>query len=374
MKISIIAPDLSGNIAGRSFSLAKCLQPCHEVEIIGPTFGDDVWEPIRCDFDYTVVPGRDMPEFLLSIRTIVNKIDSDFIIISTQRFTSLIPGIIASKIQNTPYLLDIVDLELNEEIPLTEKLLRFLRGVRHPKSYTYTYPCQKLARKIENVTVVSSTLQSEFSGTMVPQVRDGDQMNPELFDKEELRSKYNLSNDKVVLFLGTPQPYKGITNLVHAFENLDPNNKHLLLVGSKDSELVDREDISQNSQISILGPQPFDKIPKFYAIADVVAVPQKDTPKAQAQMPAKIIDAMAMATPVISTKVADIETVIGDGGLVVSPGDESEITSALEQVLTNPDLRNKMGENGRERFENKYSSEVVRENILEIINQIRSGS
>lgn len=47
MKISILSPDLSHhNCLGRAYLLAKILQMHYEVEIIGPMFGDGIWEPV----------------------------------------------------------------------------------------------------------------------------------------------------------------------------------------------------------------------------------------------------------------------------------------------------------------------------------------
>lgn len=44
MKTSILSPDLSGNCLGRAYLLAKILQRHYEVEVIGPVFGDRIWE------------------------------------------------------------------------------------------------------------------------------------------------------------------------------------------------------------------------------------------------------------------------------------------------------------------------------------------
>jgi len=46
MKISILTSDLSHNCLGRAYLLAKVLQRCYEVEIIGTVFGDGIWEPV----------------------------------------------------------------------------------------------------------------------------------------------------------------------------------------------------------------------------------------------------------------------------------------------------------------------------------------
>ncbi len=46
MKISTLIPDLSHNCLGRAYLLAKILQRHYEVEIVGPIFGDGIWEPV----------------------------------------------------------------------------------------------------------------------------------------------------------------------------------------------------------------------------------------------------------------------------------------------------------------------------------------
>jgi len=46
MKISILTPDLSQNCLGRAYLLAKILQRHYKVEIIGPMFGEGIWESV----------------------------------------------------------------------------------------------------------------------------------------------------------------------------------------------------------------------------------------------------------------------------------------------------------------------------------------
>ena len=46
MKISILTPDLSHNCLGRAYLLAKILQRRYEVEIVGPMFGEGIWESV----------------------------------------------------------------------------------------------------------------------------------------------------------------------------------------------------------------------------------------------------------------------------------------------------------------------------------------
>ena len=53
MKISVLTPDLSHNCLGRDDLPAKILQRHHEIEIIGPIFGDGIWEPVADDKSIT---------------------------------------------------------------------------------------------------------------------------------------------------------------------------------------------------------------------------------------------------------------------------------------------------------------------------------
>ena len=46
MKITILSPDLSHNCLGRAYLLAKILQRRHKVEVVGPLFGEEIWQPV----------------------------------------------------------------------------------------------------------------------------------------------------------------------------------------------------------------------------------------------------------------------------------------------------------------------------------------
>jgi hypothetical protein len=46
MKIAVLSPDLSHNCLGRAYLLAKILQRRYKVEIVGPLFGDEIWQPV----------------------------------------------------------------------------------------------------------------------------------------------------------------------------------------------------------------------------------------------------------------------------------------------------------------------------------------
>ena len=81
--------------------------------------------------------------------------------------------------------------------------------------------------------------------------------------------------------------------------------------------------------------------------------------------PTVILESMASAKPVVSTRIAGVPEQIVDGetGFICEPGDEEGLANALEKVLRSPDLRRQFGEAGRRRLETEFS---VNTTVLEI--------
>jgi glycosyltransferase involved in cell wall biosynthesis len=81
--------------------------------------------------------------------------------------------------------------------------------------------------------------------------------------------------------------------------------------------------------------------------------------------PTVILESMASAKPVVSTRIAGVPEQIVDGetGFICEPGDEEGLANALEKVLRSPELRRQFGEAGRRRLEKEFS---VEKTVLEI--------
>lgn len=77
-----------------------------------------------------------------------------------------------------------------------------------------------------------------------------------------------------------------------------------------------------------------------------------------------ITEAMARKVPVIGSDIGGITEVIKNGktGLLVKPGSSMELTKALSFILLNPRKAKKMGEAGRKRVEEKFTSEIMAKN------------
>jgi glycosyltransferase involved in cell wall biosynthesis len=77
-------------------------------------------------------------------------------------------------------------------------------------------------------------------------------------------------------------------------------------------------------------------------------------------LPNVLLEAMALETPVVATRIAGIPRLIRDGenGLLVEPGDEDALTQGLTRLLEDAELRARFRSAGRRTVEARYSFEV----------------
>jgi glycosyltransferase involved in cell wall biosynthesis len=82
------------------------------------------------------------------------------------------------------------------------------------------------------------------------------------------------------------------------------------------------------------------------------------------------LEALACARPVVASRVGGIPQLIDDtcGILIdVSSGDAPDFAAALESLIGNPELREKMGREGRKKVEASYDLRVLRAEYAEIL-------
>jgi Glycosyltransferase len=72
------------------------------------------------------------------------------------------------------------------------------------------------------------------------------------------------------------------------------------------------------------------------------------------------MEAMAMEVPTIGTNAGGVSEIISDGhdGLLVRPGDDTALKEALERLIENPELRLKLGRNGRRTIVQHFDSRI----------------
>lgn len=376
MRVSILSPDLSINCLGRAYLLAQLLERNYDVEIVGPKTRGDVWGPVRGEYDYRgVETSLRTHRFLLDAPELLDHITGDVVYASKPRLASYGIGLYERLQRDVPLVLDIDDWEsgliYGRRRNLLSALLWGVPALAHHNSLYYTRSLEALAGLADARTVSNGFLQERFGGVSVPHVRDTDQFDPERFDRADVRDELGLpSDDVLVLFSGTPRPHKGVEDLARAVADIGRDDVSLLVVGADESAYTDSVRTVGGESVIIRGRQPFDEIPKWIAAADIVAIPQRETPQTRGQIPAKVFDAMAMAKPVVATDVNDLPHVLDGCGRIVTPDSPTELREAILELVGHPSLRSDLGHAARQRCIDKYSYDALAPVLADVIESV----
>jgi glycosyltransferase involved in cell wall biosynthesis len=373
LKITLLSHDVSLNCMGRAHVLARLLVPEHDVEIIGPASSGEIWEPLRED---DVVPIRVIPNGRL--RDMAAYADGDVLYSVKERPTSLGVALAAKRERNRPLLADVDDWEMGFLLDdahamvrsrfrdETKWVARTIVDVRKTNNLYRTAWTERQVRKADAVTVSSGWLAKRFGGSVIVHSRDTDVLDPALSDRDQARADLGIAPETtVLLFMGSPRRHKGINTVVEALDRLGRDDIVFMIVGG-DPGIPPRPDVRY------MGWQPFGDVNRFLVAADIVVLAQAESPATKGQMPAKVYDAMAMRCALIVTDVSDLAATVEGCGLVVPPGDPAALAAAITTLADDPELRRRLGANGRERCLSQFSDEAVRPKLLSVLDRVLS--
>lgn len=157
---------------------------------------------------------------------------------------------------------------------------------------------------------------------------------------EAFRAKRGLP-ERFVLHVGTLEPRKNAVRLVEAYARLPPTRPPLMLIGGKGwlyDEVFSRvEVLNLNSEVHFVGYVPAEDLVWWYNAADLFVYPSL-----YEGFGLPPLEAMACGTPVITSTSSSLPEVVGQAGQLVDPIDVQALAMAMEQVLADADMREKM--------------------------------
>lgn len=150
-----------------------------------------------------------------------------------------------------------------------------------------------------------------------------------------------------ILFLGRLGPEKGVPQLVMAFARLvsKPGWRAILAGdGAVKETRAAVERAGLGNRISVPGWVDSAEVEALLHAADILVLPSLSE-----NLPMSVVEALAHGAAVICTPVGALPEIIKHEktGLIVKPGDVEEIASALGRLIEDPDLRRRLGENGK---------------------------
>ena len=177
-----------------------------------------------------------------------------------------------------------------------------------------------------------------------------------------------------LLFLGRLGWRKGIYDLLDALKTVKASGVDFWLIAAGDGETVEVA-----ARARELGLTPNIKVPGWIRDQDKARLlEQADIfvlPSHAEGLPMSLLEAMAAGLPVVCTSVGGIPTAVSDGveGAVVTPGDTSALATSLQQLLSDPEMRLRMGRNAYDRAKRDFDVQRGVDRLVSIYQRYIGG-
>jgi glycosyltransferase involved in cell wall biosynthesis len=161
-----------------------------------------------------------------------------------------------------------------------------------------------------------------------------------------------------IVFLGYVTPEKGMDDLLHSLASPAMTGRQWRLTvagtGALDAYQKLASELGIAARITFIGWLEEGQVKALLAEADILVLPSHFE-----CLPMAIIEAMAHGLPVIATPVGAIPDAVADGetGILVPTESPLELGRAIAYLVDNPAERERLGRNGRRRFECNFDLE-----------------
>mgnify|MGYP001593215865 FL=1 len=110
-------------------------------------------------------------------------------------------------------------------------------------------------------------------------------------------------------------------------------------------------------------------MPQVLAQSHIVCLPSY-----REGLPKSLLEAASCGRPIVTTDMPGCREIVrdGDNGLLVEARNATALADALVKLLADPELRQQMGQRGRERVLSEFSQEIIITQILSLYREVLS--
>jgi len=191
--------------------------------------------------------------------------------------------------------------------------------------------------------------------------------------RRSLGDRYRLPED-FLLHVGAVEPRKNLQVLLEALRWMEGERPALVLAGPPGRGIRKIRDdpaaVCGEARVISLGPVPEEDLPGLYSLAKAFVFPSL-----YEGFGLPVLEAMACGTPVLCSKAAGLEEVVGDAALRVDAADGVEWAEALEALWHNSRLRQELRRRGFRRARG-FTWAATAQKTLEVYEEVharRSG-
>ncbi|MCL6584925.1 MAG: glycosyltransferase family 4 protein [Anoxybacillus sp.] len=204
----------------------------------------------------------------------------------------------------------------------------------------------------------------------------------EIVKKEKIQILYNgvkisgsspsrMNDIPICLFLGRLGKRKGTYDLIEAIRIIKDKGlkAKFLLAGDGEIENIQQciKDYNLGDYVETLGWISGEQKLSLLQKADLFVLPSYNE-----GLPMAILEAMDFGLPVISTPVGGIPEVIKneENGFLVQPGDIKELASAIEKIIVDKNVRERIGMNNKQKIKEKFDLDVLLRDLEKLYNNL----
>ncbi len=323
---------------------------------------------IRRSFDYLSFMLSSLPAALIQERP-------DVVVGTSPQLLTVVSAWAAARLKRVPFVFELRDLWPESMVAVgAVSEGRATRGIAALADFLY--------QRADQVISVTESFIEVLKQRGIPEdklavVRNGvnlSEFTPGPRDNG-LREEAGIrADDFLVTYVGTLGMAHGLTSVIATAELTRDEPIHYLLVGEGAERVeLEREVGRLNlANVTFLGGQPRERIPRILNASDAVLVHLLDDPLFSTVIPSKIFEAMGVAKPIILAvegESADIVTK-ANAGVVVRPESPAELAEAIRRLLSDPELARELGLSGRAAAEGEFCRRAAARKMLGVLSRV----
>ncbi len=258
-------------------------------------------------------------------------------IVHTTTFNGFFPAWIAAKLNRKPLVATIHEVWIGKWREYTD--FGWLKSLLHDRTERLIY----LLPFVDKYVAVSNSTRQQLlrigkkNSVTVYNGVDYGHFNPRKHSGNDVRKKYSLQKNYVVLVYGRPGPSKGIEYAIAAMKEISasiPKAKMMLMLSrdrqyeKKYSQLLQLiKKLQLEDKIINIPPVPHSELPDYIAAADCVVVPSLAEGFGYTAA-----EAAAMGKPIVASNTTSLPEVVSGKHILVKPKNSREIASAVTSM------------------------------------------
>lgn len=272
----------------------------------------------------------------------------------------------------------LISVYLLLSIPKNTKLLVHWHSdiIEQNLLYFFYYPIEKLL--LHRADKIMATSPAYIGGskallplqeklTIVPNTVDVNQWNKQAGDDIAIRKiKNQYERKKIIFTCGRHVPYKGLRYMIDAIPLIKEN---AVVVIAGDGPLTDelKKRAASLTTVHFIGRLPDDELRQYLYASDIYAFPSITRNEA---FGVALAEAMYCGLPAVTFTIpasgVNWLCLNGETGLESENGNVQAFADAINHLLTDDDLRKKLGANATLRIKSNFTIEAVKKTLTEL--------